>query len=101
MREAGVDISGHTSKAVDACAPDTLDVVITVCDRAGAACPVFSGAARVLHHAFDDPPALARDARSHEDAMAHYRRVRDEIRRFVQTLPEQIAEATARKGARS
>lgn len=86
MREAGVDISGHCSKK-----PDELDVafdfVVTVCDAAHEACPVFPGGAKVVHVGFDDPPRLARDATSDEEAMAHYRRVRDEIKAFVETMP--------------
>lgn len=87
MAEAGVDISRHTSKTIDACAPDTLDLVVTVCASAHDACPVFPGAARVIHHAFDDPPRLAAGAKSDAEALPHYRRVRDEIRAFVETLP--------------
>lgn len=89
MAEAGVDISGHTSKR-----PEDIglpfDVVVTVCDSASEACPVFPGA-RVVHVGFDDPPRLAQGATSDAEAMPHYRRVRDEIRRFVETLPGAIA----------
>ena len=65
-----------------------FDVVVTVCDNARESCPVFPGGARVVHRAFDDPPRLARDAATTEEALAHYRRVRDEIRDFVASLPE-------------
>jgi len=51
----------------------------------------LSGKARVIHVGFDDPPALARGARTEEDALGHYRRVRDEIRVFVETLPDALA----------
>lgn len=87
MGEAGVDISGHTSTTIDACDPDTLDLVVTVCAHAHETCPVFRGTARVVHHGFDDPPRLARDATTDDEALPHYRRVRDEIREFVLTLP--------------
>ncbi|MEN8149940.1 MAG: arsenate reductase ArsC, partial [Planctomycetota bacterium] len=53
-------------------------------------CPVFPGETTVVHRGFDDPPALAREAASEEEAFAHYRRVRDEIREFVLTLPGRI-----------
>ena len=99
MREAGVDISGHSSKTIDACEPDTLDLVVTVCVGAHEACPVFPGNARVVHHGFDDPPRLARDASTDEEALPHYRRVRDEIRDFVRTLPDLLAKATPRRAA--
>lgn len=88
MAEAGVDISGHSSKR-----PESIglpfDVVVTVCDSAHGSCPVFPGA-RVVHVGFDDPPRLAKDARNGEEALSHYRRVRDEIRAFVERLPGAI-----------
>ena len=85
MAEAGVDISSHASKrAGDLGVP--FDVVVTVCDAAHGACPTFPGA-RVVHVGFDDPPRLAKDAASTEEAMRHYRRVRDEIRAFIDTIP--------------
>ena len=87
MGEVGVDISGHGSKRPEAVGP--VDVVVTVCDAANESCPVIPGA-RVVHVGFDDPPRLARGAKSEEEAMDHYRRVRDEIRRFVETLPGSI-----------
>jgi arsenate reductase len=86
MREAGVDISGHESTLVDDLLPVGFDLVVTVCDNARESCPVFPGRARVLHHSFDDPPFLAREAASEEEALVHYRRVRDEIRAFVADL---------------
>lgn len=85
MAEAGVDISGHWSKRPEEIGVE-FDVVVTVCDSAHESCPVLPGA-RVVHAGFDDPPRLARGARSEEEAMGHYRRVRDEIRAFVETLP--------------
>jgi thioredoxin type arsenate reductase len=97
MAEAGVDISGHTSKRPEQIGVE-FDVVVTVCDSAHEACPVFPGA-RVVHAGFEDPPRLAKNARSDEEAMAHYRRVRDEIRAFVLTLPGSIATAAGHPGA--
>ncbi|MBI3127725.1 MAG: arsenate reductase ArsC [Candidatus Tectomicrobia bacterium] len=88
MREAGVDISGQRSKTLDDLAGERFDWVVTVCGHAHETCPVFPAGARVLHRGFDDPPRLAEGARSEEEALAHYRRVRDEIRRFVESLPE-------------
>ena len=86
MREAGVDISGHESTLVDDLLPVGFDLVVTVCDNARESCPIFPGDARVVHHSFDDPPYLARDAVTEEEALGHYRRVRDEIRAFVANL---------------
>lgn len=90
MREAGVDISGQRPKLVEALKGERFDWVVTVCDNARETCPVFPGSARHLHASFDDPPALASEARSEEEALAHYRRVRDEIRDFVSRLPERL-----------
>jgi arsenate reductase len=88
MAEAGVDIAGHTSKRPEDLGTP-IDVVVTVCDAAHESCPVLPGA-RIVHRGFDDPPRLAKTARTDEDAMAHYRRVRDEIRAFVETLPASV-----------
>jgi len=88
MAEAGVDISGHASKTLDELEGVPFDVVVTVCGHAHETCPVFPGGATVVHAGFDDPPRLAREERDPEKALAHYRRVRDEIRDYVQGLPE-------------
>ncbi|MHB0956247.1 MAG: arsenate reductase ArsC [Pirellulaceae bacterium] len=92
MAEAGVDISGHWSKHLDELRSIEFDHVITVCGNAHESCPVFPGKTRVTHVGFDDPPRLAEGAVSEEDALQHYRRVRDEIRTFVETLPESLAD---------
>ena len=92
MREAGVDLSSHRSKHVNELADVLFDYVVTVCDHANETCPVFPGKTKRVHVGFDDPPRLARDAKSEEEALPHYRRVRDEIRQFVQRLPEALAE---------
>lgn len=88
MSEVGVDIASHRSKHVEELRHVVFDIVVTVCDNARESCPVFPGATRVLHVGFDDPPHLAKDAQTEEEALDHYRRVRDEIRSFVETLPE-------------
>jgi len=83
MREAGIDISHHTSKSIsDLPAPN---LVITVCDSAHESCPIIPGA-RILHAPFEDPPRLAANARTEEEALPHYRKVRDQIRAFILTL---------------
>ena len=91
MRESGVDISGHRSKHVSEFADTPPDLVITVCGEAHERCPVFPGAVRVIHVPFDDPPRLAEMATGHEEIMAPYRRVRDEIRALVEDLPTHLA----------
>lgn len=88
MQEAGVDISRQKSQRVEEVLNVPFDYVVTVCSHADEHCPVFPGKARVVHRGFDDPPRLAKDAASEEEALAHYRRVRDEIRGFVESLPE-------------
>jgi arsenate reductase len=90
MAEAGVDISRHRSKNVAELMHVPFDYVVTVCDSANEACPVFPGKTSVVHVGFDDPPRLAAGARSEQEAMDHYRRVRDEIRRFVEQLPQAL-----------
>ncbi len=92
MAEVDVDISGHTSKHIDALGEVPLDVVVTVCGRADERCPALPGKARRVHVGFDDPPHLAANAATEEEAMVHYRRVRDEIRAFIERLPEALVE---------
>lgn len=89
MREAGVDISGQSSKLAESLNDVSLDLVITVCGHADENCPTFLTKAKVVHVGFDDPPKLAKEAATEEDALNHYRRVRDEIREFVESrLPD-------------
>jgi arsenate reductase len=90
MAEAGVDISKQRSKHVRDLKEIPFDYVVTVCAHADENCPAFPGKAKVVHVGFDDPPRLAREARSDEEALGHYRRVRDEIRAFVEKLPEAL-----------
>ena len=87
MAEVGVDISRRISKHVDEFKGTDFDFVVTVCDHASEHCPIFPGETQVVHVGFEDPPKLARNAETEEDALAHYRRIRDEIRMFVETLP--------------
>ncbi len=92
MLEAGVDISGQTSKTTAELPPVEFDYVVTVCDRARESCPYFPAKTKILHQGFDDPPVLAAGEKDEEKAMDFYRRVRDEIRAFVDRLPEIIPE---------
>ncbi|MFG0274127.1 MAG: arsenate reductase ArsC [Phycisphaerales bacterium] len=98
MAEAGVDISAGRSKTPADLAHVDFDVVVTVCDSAHEACPTVPGA-RVVHVGFDDPPRLARGCATEVEAMTHYRRVRDEIRAFVETLPGSLAARREDSGA--
>lgn len=91
MAETGVDISWHHSKLIDAVAEE-MDLVVTVCGSARERCPLFAGAARVIHRGFDDPPTLAGNLNDPEEKLDCYRRVRDEIRAFVAGLDRLIEE---------
>ena len=90
MAEAGVDISSHKSKLLNDLMDIDFDYVITVCDNAHESCPIFPGKTKMVHVGFDDPPRLAKDAKTQEQALDCYRKVRDEIKAFVKTLPEAL-----------
>lgn len=92
MAEVGIDISGHKSKSIDALGKLDFDYVVTVCDNARESCPFFPAKINLIHQGFDDPPKLAEGAKDEETAMAHYRRVRDEIRAFVEKMPHSLEE---------
>jgi arsenate reductase (thioredoxin) len=90
MAEAGVDISHHWSKHLDKVKHIPFDWVITVCDNANESCPIFPGKVNRFHISFDDPPRLAKNAKTEDEALEIYRRVRDDIRRFIEGLPENL-----------
>jgi arsenate reductase len=87
MAEAGIDISGQQSKSLDSLKHIRFDYVITLCDDANEQCPFFPGARKTVHAGFDDPPALVPEGGTEEETLAVYRRVRDEIKAFVEALP--------------
>lgn len=84
MKEAGVDISTHTSNTVDELGSAKMDYVVTVCSDAHENCPIFHEG-KVIHFGFDDPPRLAKNLQG-EEALVIYRRVRDEIKEFVENI---------------
>jgi len=90
MQEAGVDITNQTSNTLDEIDAN-FDLVITVCGHAHETCPVFPAGAKVVHVGFDDPPKLIADVANEEEALEPFRRVRDEIKAFVESLPKDIA----------
>ena len=90
MAEAGVDISGHRCKNVKELMDIDFDYVVRICGHANETCPMFPGKTRIIHVGFDDPPKLAANAKTEKEAIEHYRRVRDEIRDFVETLPDKM-----------
>ena len=99
MAEAGVDISGQRSKHLNELAKNEFDYVVTICAHAQENCPVFPGKAKMIHREFDDPPKLAKDTKSEEEALTHYRRIRDEIRSFIEELTQALR--NYEKGGRS
>jgi arsenate reductase len=92
MAEAGVDIGVQRSKLLSELQGISFDYVVTVCSKAHESCPLFPGPAKIIHVEFDDPPRLAANAMTEEERLAPYRRVRDEIRAFVETLPASFDE---------
>jgi arsenate reductase (thioredoxin) len=86
MAESGVDISLQRSKNIESLGDIEFDYVITLCDNAREACPYYPAKTKLIHHGFEDPPLLAENAKSEDEAMGYYRRVRDEIRSFVMGL---------------
>jgi arsenate reductase len=90
MAEAGVDITSQWSKTLTELGSVSFDYVVTVCGHANEHCPIFPGKSKIVHVGFEDPPKLTRDMPDGEAKLAVYRRVRDEIRRFVETVPEAL-----------
>ncbi len=90
MQEAGIDLSEHYSKTLTDLGDPNPDYVVTVCGHAHESCPVFPKKVSLIHAGFDDPPKLAAKAKSEDEAMEHYRRVRDEIDDFMKRLPEKL-----------
>ncbi len=87
MAEEGVDISMHKSQHVDEFSGIDFDYVVTLCDNAAENCPVFSGKTRIVYKPFDDPYFASG---SEEQIMATFRKVRDDIKTFIETMPESM-----------
>ena len=81
MAELGIDISGQESKTLDRYLNQPFDAVITVCDQANEACPVFFGARQRLHWSFPDP---SKASGTEDQQLAVYRQVRDAIRERIE-----------------
>jgi arsenate reductase len=93
MREIGMDISMQRSKSVAEFAGQEFATVITVCDHAAEACPVFPGAPQRVHWSLPDPAAAAGSA---EEKLAAFRRVRDELERRIGSFVSAAASSAAR-----
>ena len=90
MGEVGVDISGHQSQILSEFEAQEFDYVVAVCEHAASNCPTFPAKTEVILHQFDDPPKLAQQAKTPEEALSYYRNVRDEIKHWITSLPAQI-----------
>jgi arsenate reductase len=93
MEEAGVDMSGLWSKTLDDLSGSEFDVVVTLCGHARETCPFFPGTVRRVHRGFDDPPGICAELSDEAEILSVYRRVRDQIREFIDGLPESLEEA--------
>jgi arsenate reductase len=82
MAEIGIDISGQTSRTLERYLGEAFDVVVTVCDAAAEACPVFPLARRRLHWSLPDP---SQATGAEEEHLAVYRQVRDTLRQRITT----------------
>lgn len=90
MSEVGIDISNCRSKTLAEFSNVLFDFVITLCGNAQETCPIFPGKAKVIHQGFDDPPKLAANARTEEEILSHYRRVRDQIKEFIMNIETKL-----------
>lgn len=88
MSEIGIDLNGHRSKSVDEFAGQEFDYVITVCDNANEACPIFPGKTKRLHWPFEDPAGVQG---TEEERGAAFRKVRDQILTKIRQLPLQLS----------
>ncbi|MFW6353014.1 MAG: arsenate reductase ArsC [Verrucomicrobiota bacterium] len=92
LGEIGIDVSAHTSKHLDQFLDAGIDTVITVCDHANEACPVFPGTVNRHHWGFEDPPHAARPGESEIEA---FRRIRDQIRNTFEAFAVGYRQALA------
>lgn len=88
MAESGIDISKQYPKSVDTFKGISFDYVITVCDDAHENCPIFPGKVKIIHHGFSDPPRIIKESDTEDEKLDKYRQVRDEIKIFIESLPE-------------
>jgi arsenate reductase len=87
LAEIGIDISRNRSKSVDEFINENIDYVLTVCDNAKETCPYFPAKTKLIHHSFEDPPAIGEA--DEETTLAIFRRVRDEIEKYLRQAIEQ------------
>jgi arsenate reductase len=92
MHEIGIDISGHRSKSVDEFTGQEFDFVITVCDNANDACPVFPGKTQRLHWSLEDPASVQG---SEEERKSAFRKIRNELQERISTLIRQVEQSAS------
>jgi arsenate reductase len=96
MAEVGVDVTSQKSENIRDFADTQLDVVVTVCGHAHETCPVFPANCKVVHSGFPDPPKMAKElaaqGASEDEQLDCYRKVRDEIKSYVESLPNFLEE---------
>ena len=92
MAEAGVDISHYKSQHLDEFKNTTFDYVITVCGHAHETCPLFPGGSKIIYMGFDDPPKMAELFEDPQKKLDCYRKIRDEIKAYVTTLPNSLTD---------
>ena len=96
MAEAGVDVTSQKSENIREFADTQLDVVVTVCGHAHETCPVFPANCKVVHSGFPDPPKMAKElaeqGASDDEQLECYRKVRDKIKSYVESLPHLLEE---------
>lgn len=90
MKEVGIDISQQTSKEIQELPEKDFDYVITLCDNARESCPVFSGKAGHIHQGFLDPSQEAQKLTSQEEILTLYRQIRDALKTYVLSMPENL-----------
>lgn len=89
MQEVGIDIRSQLSQRLDELAVTEFDYIYAVCDHAAHHCPVhFTD--NLYHQQFADPPLLARNAKNTEQELFYFRQVRDQIKLWVEGLPQHI-----------
>ena len=93
MAEVGVDISNHNSKHMGEFKGIDFDYVVTLCDNVSESCPVFTGKAKVIHKPFEDPYLSTLDE---ENVIKAFRKVRDQIRVFVEEMPGNLCKEDAK-----
>ena len=92
MKEIGIDISSQYSKSTSQLGNTEFDYVITLCDSAQKNCPFFPARYGIIHRSFDDPIRFAKNETDKQKKLNYYRRVRDEIKAFIDTFPDSLVQ---------